>query len=167
MSPVLTKEAYAQHLARLHGFYGAFERQAADVDGLVDWLGDIDERLVKTAMIEADLRSLGSSDPENEDLEGYSIDDVASALGAFYVIEGSTLGGRIIGRQLERSLGVTQADGAAFYHSYGDDRGPKWAAFKGVLDRFGEEHPDKTDAVVEAASGTFDAMERWMAASFV
>ena len=106
---------------------------------------------------------LGAPPPPTARPNETSIGSVADALGVLYVIEGSTLGGRIIGRMLERSLGATQADGAAFYHSYGEDRGPKWAAYKAALDRFGDETPSETDRVIGAASASFDAMESWMA----
>ena len=40
---------------------------------------------------------------------------VASALGALYVIEGSGLGGRVIGRHLAENLGVKAGAGGSFF----------------------------------------------------
>jgi heme oxygenase len=162
VSPDLTRDAYTDHLARLHGFYAAFEAQMGHVEGMADWLPDLAERQVKTAWIEADLVALGAAPPTDAEDCPLALDGVAEALGALYVVEGSTLGGRIIARMLERSIGVTPGDGADFYHSYGDERGARWTAYKAALDAFGEAHPEQMEAVIASAAQTFDAMERWM-----
>jgi heme oxygenase len=57
----------------------------------------------------------------------------AEALGALYVLEGSTLGGRTILRAL-RSQGVS-TDGLDFLDPYGKDAGVNWRRFLRVLER--------------------------------
>jgi heme oxygenase len=57
----------------------------------------------------------------------------AEALGALYVLEGSTLGGRTILRAL-RSQGVS-TDGLDFLDPYGKDAGVNWRTFLRVLER--------------------------------
>lgn len=157
----LDRAHYRDHLVRLLAFYDPTEAALADVPGLDRWLPDLGERLVKAGWLREDLTALG---PEQEAPSAY-VPALAlpDAFGVLYVIEGSTLGGRIIERQLGRSLGVTPDDGARFYHSYGDDRGPRWTAFKGALDAYGAEHPEAVDAVVRAASDTLDVLAAWLA----
>ena len=162
VSPDLTREGYRDHLARLLALYGPTEAALAEVDGLREALPDVAQRLVKTAWLREDLDRLGGV----PDLpEAHAPDwTVPEALGALYVIEGSTLGGRIIARELARSIGVTPEAGGRFYASYGDARGPMWTAFKGALDRLGESRPEAVDDVVRAASDTFDVLRTWMEA---
>jgi heme oxygenase len=57
----------------------------------------------------------------------------AEALGALYVLEGSTLGGRTILRAL-RSRGVS-TDGLDFLDPYGEKAGANWRTFLRVLER--------------------------------
>jgi heme oxygenase (biliverdin-IX-beta and delta-forming) len=57
----------------------------------------------------------------------------AEALGALYVVEGSTLGGRKILQAL-RSQGLP-TDGLHFLDPYGKDAGAKWRLFLRVLER--------------------------------
>jgi len=64
----------------------------------------------------------------------------AEALGALYVLEGSTLGGRKILQAL-RSQGVS-TDGLHFLDPYGKDAGVNWRRFLRVLER--ETAPSQT-----------------------
>ena len=158
----LALPTYRDHLARLLGFYGPLEPALASVDGLRDWLPDLDARLVKAGWLADDLDALG---PGPSAPAGHApAFAAAGALGALYVVEGSTLGGRLIGRHLARTLGVTPDAGARFYHSYGDDRGPRWTAMKAALDAFGEARPGDVPDVVAAAADTFGVLSAWMAA---
>ncbi|MEM1118017.1 MAG: biliverdin-producing heme oxygenase [Bacteroidota bacterium] len=161
IAPDLTREAYRDHLVRLLAFYGPTEAALADVDGLADVLPDLPERLVKTAWLRADLDRLGGAgEAPSAHAPAWS---VAEALGVLYVIEGSTLGGRSIARELERSVGVTPEAGGQFYASYRGDRGPRWKTFKAALNAHGEAHPEAADDTVRAAADTFDTLRIWMA----
>lgn len=162
VSPDLTRAGYRDHLARLLAFYGPTEAALARVDGLREALPDLDDRLVKAAWLREDLDRLGDA----PDLPAAPAPawTAPEALGALYVIEGSTLGGRIIARELERSVGVTPDAGGRFYASYGDARGPMWTAFKEALDRLGDARPEAVDDVVRAAGDTFDVLRTWMEA---
>jgi heme oxygenase len=57
------------------------------------------------------------------------IDGIGHLAGVLYVIEGSTLGGQIIVRHLERNLGLTRESGARFFHGYGADTEAHWQEF--------------------------------------
>jgi len=77
----------------------------------------------------------------------------AEALGVMYVLEGSTLGGRVILKTL-RSHRVS-TDELHFLDPYGEDAGALWRTFLGVLER--ETAPDQAamDACVFGAINTY------------
>ena len=76
----------------------------------------------------------------------------AEALGAMYVLEGSTLGGKIILKTL-RSRGVS-TDQLHFLDPYGKQAGALWRTFLSILER--ETAPDQT-AMNECVSGAIKA----------
>jgi heme oxygenase len=55
------------------------------------------------------------------------------ALGAMYVIEGSTLGGNVIAKQLSKTEGFDNIT-FNFFGCYHENTGPMWKDFKEVLD---------------------------------
>ncbi|MEQ8346310.1 MAG: biliverdin-producing heme oxygenase [Sneathiellaceae bacterium] len=62
-----------------------------------------------------------------------AIAGVREALGFAYVLEGATLGGRIVRRQVART--GMPLDGLAFFDFYGPDTGRFWQRFCQVLER--------------------------------
>jgi heme oxygenase len=62
-----------------------------------------------------------------------AIGTMAEALGAFYVVEGSSLGGKTILKAL-RSHGVS-TDDLDFLDPYGNESGVRWRTFLNVLER--------------------------------
>ncbi|RMZ59403.1 heme oxygenase [Chryseobacterium nematophagum] len=85
----------------------------------------------KLFLIEMDLESLSVK----ETTPSYDIefDDENEALGALYVIEGSTLGGRVIAKQLSKTEGFENIT-FNFFGCYHENTGSMWKAFKEVLD---------------------------------
>jgi heme oxygenase len=93
----------------------------------------------------------GSGNPL-ADLVFPAVGTKAEALGAMYVLEGSTLGGRIILKTL-RSKGVSTSD-LHFLDPYGKHAGGLWRVFLSVLER--ETVPDRT-AMNECVLGATNA----------
>lgn len=60
---------------------------------------------------------------------------VAALMGMAYVIEGSTLGGRVIARHLQKKLGLNETNGASFFAGHGENTGKMWTAFLESLTR--------------------------------
>jgi heme oxygenase (biliverdin-IX-beta and delta-forming) len=77
----------------------------------------------------------------------------AEALGALYVLEGSTLGGRKILQAL-RSQGVS-TDDLHFLDPYGKDAGANWRLFLGILERETAPNPATMNECVAGAIKTF------------
>jgi len=84
-----------------------------------------------------------------------------AALGALYVLEGSALGGRVLFRHFEKTLGITREAGGAYFFGDGPETGRRWQRFVAVL----ESEPASSAghaAAVEAACQTFRAMAIWL-----
>jgi heme oxygenase len=75
--------------------------------------------------------------------------------------EGATLGGRVIARQLARTLSIGPDTGAAFFAGYGERAGAMWMAYRASFARYVAAGYD-ADAVTAAAVDTFATLERWL-----
>jgi heme oxygenase len=78
-------------------------------------------------------------------------------LGALYVLEGSTNGGRFLARSLRKSWGL-EGDGLSYFDPYGDEQPQRWAAFKHDMDQASFENLDEEAAIIEMAKATFLAI---------
>ncbi|MFD2717344.1 biliverdin-producing heme oxygenase [Hymenobacter monticola] len=77
-------------------------------------------------------------------------------LGAMYVLEGSTLGGQVITRQLEKA-GIPLR---RYFAGYGERTGPMWKAFCHLLTEAATS--DTADEIVASAALTFQCLAAWI-----
>ena len=82
--------------------------------------------------------------------------DPVALLGALYVLEGSTNGGRFLARALRKSWNL-DGEGLAYFDPYGDEQPQKWAAFRRDMDEASFE-ADQQEAIIEMAKATFLAI---------
>lgn len=164
LEPTLTLADYRFWLARLHGFYGplegALEPWAPAM--AIDW-----PARRKTFRLRTDLGYLGLSAEAIAALPCCAalpeVGDLARAFGVTYVLEGATLGGRLIARQLSARLGVAAGAGAAFFTAYGDEVDARWLAFRlRLADSVAA--PELEARAIAAACDTFDALGDWLRA---
>ncbi len=154
---------YCDHLARMWGFCAALE-SLLDPASVVAVLPDYGSRH-KLDSLTRDLLVLGmplediGRLPRCADLP--AVPDQCAALGCLYVIEGATLGGRTILPLVERNLGFTAAQGAAFLASYGEGVGEMWRRFGAALEACCSTAA-RRDGAIAAAVGTFAALEGWL-----
>lgn len=158
LNPNLTRNAYVQLVARFWGYYAPLEAQLEHVYPIAF---DGKERL-KTPLLERDLQSLGQSQAAFLHCTSLPpLTDLPQVLGCLYVIEGATLGGQVISRQLQTTLGLTCDSGAAFFSGYGALTGIRWRAFCNFLT---ETAPplgqDKT--IIASANATFETLGLWL-----
>lgn len=162
LGPGLTRDRYLRLLERFHGVHAVLEPRldAWHVrDPRLDW-----PQRRKLAMLRADLVALGLPPARLASLAPCpglpEATTTASALGVLYVVEGATLGGRLIAAHLV-SAGVPEA-AVHFFGSYGDDVGRRWRHWRRVCDAWVGHDQARADAVVAAAVSTFDALGRWL-----
>ncbi|WP_141731044.1 biliverdin-producing heme oxygenase [Oligoflexus tunisiensis] len=161
MSPTLSRTLYQHILGKFLGFYQPLEPLLARYT-LWPSLGiDLTERR-KTPWLLADLSHLQvplAARPCAPQPDW--IHDDAAALGTFYVMEGSTLGGQVIARHVARCLGLSRDQGLAFFSSYGEAVGTRWKETRAALVQFAEQTGEE-DAMIEAARRTFEALSTWL-----
>jgi heme oxygenase len=84
----------------------------------------------------------------------------ADCYGCLYVLEGSTLGGQIICREVARRFPGKASEISRFFQPYGDRTGEMWTGFCTSLSDFGVSHPESQGQVIAAAEQTFLYFER-------
>ena len=82
----------------------------------------------------------------------------AEAMGAFYVAEGGTLGGRLIGRHLRGNPSVP-SEAQRYFNVYGEQTGERWREACAALDASAAD----ADRTVQAANAVFTALTAWLA----
>lgn len=117
----------------------------------------------KTPWLRADLAALGLDDHAVARLPRATalprLDPLGCLLGTLYVFEGSTLGGQLIARHLETTLGFADGVGYRYFRSYGADVPRRWQDFRAQL--LARSAPEVDDDIVEGARVTFTTLRRW------
>ena len=154
-------------LERWYGFYAVLEPR---LDAWHRRTGLLDrEPGRRLPLLAADLDALGCGQaaltglPRCPDVP--TVRTTAEGLGALYVVEGSTLGGRLQrARLLEAGL---PPEVCHFLGSGGRDVGRLWRECRAVTTAWVEQHPADADDVVASARTTFDAVVDWHARAAV
>ncbi|MBL8553588.1 MAG: biliverdin-producing heme oxygenase [Phenylobacterium sp.] len=143
LNRIATPEGRRELVARFHALHTAAEQALAPflvgVDGL-----DFDARR-RSGRLAGDLADLGAA--PREPSAPIVVGGVGEALGLMYVLEGSTLGGRVIRKQVESCGG--DMHGLSFLDPYGAEVGDRWRAFLGVI----EAEADVAGLVAGAVAG--------------
>lgn len=164
---ILTREQYSSWLRRFLGLYGPLEHSLARFVGW-DNHGLALRSPSQSDCLAADLAVLGI-DPAGVSRAPSRLlphlPTFAHALGALYVLEGSTLGGKVILRDIEARIGPQIAGATQFFSGRGTTAGQTWQTFKAALDAFGRECPTLHAYVVSGAENVFRAIMTWFAPS--
>jgi heme oxygenase len=151
---VATLPGYRDLLVRLRGFHAAYEPAIAAALADAPFF-DPRRRL---PALDADLDALDGAAPDALPAPAAPrLDGPGAALGALYVLEGSTLGGAVIGRRVARLHG--EGVPLAYYAGRGRATGPLWRAFRERLDGLPE---GQAAAAFAAGIATFEAMRGWL-----
>jgi heme oxygenase (biliverdin-IX-beta and delta-forming) len=132
LSSRLTVLEYSQLLQAMLAFYRSLEPELVPATAaLLERHPDPEYRyLPRAPLLLNDCQALGCVDsgfmpgPGEFRLDGSG----AQLLGVLYVLEGSTLGGKLIASHLARTLGLSEGSGASFFHNHQGER--SWMAFR-------------------------------------
>jgi heme oxygenase len=162
-SDTLDACAFERLMQAYYGFYQPLEH-ALQSSHAVPADFDLTPRL-KTATLRRDLHALGTSSEALQCLpicaQLPQIDSAAASLGVLYVLEGATLGGQILRREIASRLALDADNGAAFLDVYGASTGRRWRDFIEYLSSRPLDAAERA-AVVTAAQTTFSCFERWL-----
>lgn len=156
--------AYSWYLEKLLGFHRPLERAIFATPGIEE-LGLSRAAREKSPRLIQDLLALGTATSVLLRLDECRvipmIHDVPTALGASYVLEGATLGGQVVYRQLRGRMPEVMARASAYLRCYGAGTGAQWQAFTAVLERFAGDAA-ACSAMVSSARDTFETFEAWL-----
>ncbi len=113
----------------------------------------------KLQFIDHDLRVLNRTIyVDNHTAPMISLDNSYQALGALYVLEGATQGGRFIARKIAQHFG--RDDITHFFASYGEQLDERWASFTQHLNQTLMTE-DQIEQAIRGASSVFESMITW------
>ncbi len=140
-------------VTRFYGFHLAAERLLSPFLDEVAGLDFADRR--RTAWLAEDLRRLGvDADTVAVPLLP-SPQSAEQALGFFYVLEGSTLGGKVVGRAVEQA--GADSLGLSFLNPYGPRTGERWRTLIDQLEAAAQADAAAGEAIVLGAVMGFQA----------
>jgi len=161
-APDLQRREYLAILARLWGFHQPVEAQLCAL--LQELEPELDlARRAKAGLLQRDLAGFGLPVEALPQCPWRLRPEPAFAWGVLYVLEGATLGGRVILKRLEASLGLGPTGGAAYYAGYGEETGAMWQRFRARLAAVCEERPHWEDRILAGANAAFAQMDAWVA----
>jgi heme oxygenase len=160
MKNMRSKQDYVALLSDFYAYFGGLEQQIErfiNASNLADYL----ERR-KSVAIADDIKALGGDVPTKATGDELpEINNYLQAFGALYVIEGSTLGGKIISKMVQQHLQITDNAGLSFFNSYGEQMQQMWNSFKEILNKVAMTPADE-DIIVKAANETFVKFKNWL-----
>jgi heme oxygenase len=163
----LTLADYLNVIQAYDFFYQRLESRIAQATPLIDDAFPYASR-AKTGWLATDLSQLGivtlAQPPLAETEWDFGmINGIGQLAGVLYVIEGSTLGGQVIGRHLEKNLGLTHDSGARFFHGYGTDTEAYWQEFCFWLEKLSLQ-AEQIERAEHAARTLFSKLETLLGA---
>lgn len=156
MNPAVTNAQYAYYLALMHD---VVKDAGENIFPLLSAIIPDLEARNKTAFIEQDLAFLGREKESYTKVLSSGIKNLtpAFALGIMYTVEGSSLGGRLILKNIHTALGHDAENGAQYFSGYGGQTGSMWKAFLANLTEF-EAANNASAEIIAGANYAFDAI---------
>ena len=156
----LDLERYKRLLSAYYGFYHELEDRLQHSPLMTPGF-DLHARL-KTPALHRDMQALGVNTQSLALCDTLPVlSSPASVLGVLYVLEGATLGGNVLRKQMSERLGLDAHNGCAFLYVYGEATGRQWKAFMDFLGSVPLDAQARVE-VVQAACSTFSCFEQWL-----
>ena len=160
-SESLSHTGYARCLARFFGFYHPLEAALHQHALRQPFDRLLAGRLDKTGYLTQDLRALGVRSAALALCSALPpLHTPAEVYGCLYVVEGATLGGRVIGPQLQARLGIDAGSGGRFFSGYGEATGAMWQALRRALVCAAPDLATE-NRIIASANATFLALRVW------
>ena len=169
----LSNNSYRQRLVQFYGFYRPLEaalqircaKQSDSHSFEVLQLQKLLPRLHKSLLLRQDLHQLGITAAGLAQCRALPpIQTYAEVLGCLYVLEGATLGGRMITQHVQATLGITPTSGGSFFDGYAGQTARMWNALRQTLLSAAVD-AQAENAMVASAVATFTCLRGWCASA--
>ncbi|MGE6357060.1 biliverdin-producing heme oxygenase [Flavobacterium sp. NPDC079362] len=154
LSPNLQIEDYCHYLALMHAVHKSTQEHIFPL--LSGVFPDLEERK-KTQWIENDLAFLNYKITESNSVFRYHDISIPFAIGILYVVEGSSLGGRFILKNVETIPVLSNQSGTSYFAGYGNKTGSYWKQFLSALTEYQQKY-NCEDEIIEGAVYAFDCI---------
>lgn len=154
---------YSKLLQKFYGFFGPLEQRIETFTEFHIFLPDLSKRRKASSLLH-DLTFLNRSYKGSlveicQDLP--DLKTVHLAFGSLYVLEGSTLGARVITKILKEVLDLEDQKGGSYFSGYGPETGEKWKTFCQSIETFHQQFPNDEE-MIEGARETFVKLRNWL-----
>jgi heme oxygenase len=160
---IQTPDDYGNLINLFYSYFGGVEL-LVDSSLKIERIPDYPDRR-KTASLSHDLFTLGiakASLAVGNDLP--QINNHLQAIGAMYVMEGSTLGGVHISKMIQQRLPSLDEQALTFFNGYRSDTQAMWQKFKTAID--GEQlQTGEAAYIIQSANETFIKFANWITRS--
>jgi heme oxygenase (biliverdin-IX-beta and delta-forming) len=157
LNALRTADDYVRLLKTFYGYFAPLEQLIEKHISTAD-LPDIRSRGNAKHII-ADMKALGMDElslPLCRDLP--QIENTDQAFGALYVLEGSSLGGRMIRKMLlSHQFLQLNDEQVQFFNGYGEETASRWKLFQSCLDQRSEKL-----LIISSAQVSFYLFEQWI-----
>ncbi len=162
LSSELTLDQYGVVLQRFHALIQPFEDHLYCYES--DWnrLGYPALNRTKTERLLRDLKWLGIQPLSNQEIPDDAVlacNSFPDLVGSLYVIEGSSMGGMVITRTLQKHLNIHPDSGGAYFFGDGPQTHQHWRTFQNMLETYSVSGYE-TDATITAACHAFSTFDR-------
>lgn len=159
MSPAITANDYALYLGAMRNVNAWWEETIYPMVGAV--IVDLDTRK-KLTTLDDDLKNLKSFTTKPSHAPAFSPappSKLSTAIGFMYVLEGSSLGGMVIVKQLQQQSFLNQ-DTSHFLTVYGKNTGTYWKKFLREMCSFAIDNSAE-DEIIDGAKDAFRAIDNY------
>ena len=160
VSPDLKKDQYFKYLELMRDVIDDAENNIFPM--VISEVPDLDLRR-KLPLIQSDLQSAGlTSIPLIQPLTGKRKIDLPEAMGMLYVIEGSTLGGRFILKNILSVPGIDEPSATSYFKGYGSQTGSYWKSFLTIISAYAKKNGEE-EKIFQGAVDAFELIHKHFA----
>lgn len=157
----ITLSDYLKILGKFYGFFHPLEIQLDQLKDIENHLQDYSQRRKSSTLLK-DIEQMGGTKADCDLCNDLPFAGTMNeAFGILYVMEGSTLGGRMISKILEEKLSLSADHGINFFNGYGPLTGERWNSFRKSLVDFAATTNDE-DLIIQSANLTFQKFYNWI-----
>jgi heme oxygenase (biliverdin-IX-beta and delta-forming) len=157
-------QEYQQLLCKFYGFFSAIEPL------IFTNLNAANSQLLahrtKSELLARDLSVLEVDDTKLTTISRCEelplLNSFSRQMGALYVLEGSTLGGKIISKRLKDLFGEAVINKMNYYQSYGENLILEWTSFQNFMCENFDNKENDISEIINAAIETFLCLDRWL-----